>query len=174
MFATAPILADIDGQVVFVIVALVAGFIQWLIKLAKQKEEASLSSSPTAEEAETRRRAWKEQTRPAPPPMPRTPPAVETLEDVIAEMRKVMTQPAAPKTPPPMPPPSRPLAPPALVPAESTAPSSVPVLQSIRMKREPHPLTRLLQSPGGYQQAFVMREVLGPPRSLQEYRGPED
>ncbi|RBP46349.1 hypothetical protein DES53_102740 [Roseimicrobium gellanilyticum] len=79
-----PILAEVDlGQVIMVIVFLVAGFINWLYKLWKQKSEDAERSRrlPTTEELENNRRILAEQERgrqperrhlapPTPPPFP--------------------------------------------------------------------------------------------------------
>jgi hypothetical protein len=181
--------ADVDiGQVIFVIVFLVVAFIQWLIKLIKEKAEAATRSQqmPSEEEAEARRRAWQEQTRPVEPAStPHQRPSGGGLGDLLGEVRKAIEQAVEPKAPPPLPRPPvvvsaapKPLAPtPATIPAAMTAADRAMVLapiQSLLIKKQPHPLTRLLYTPEGYRQAFVLREVLGPPRALQEYRGPED
>lgn len=76
MTYSAPFLAnsEIDlPKVIFVIIFLVVGFIQWVIKLAQQKKEAAereRQTPPSAEELEARRRAWEQQTAPEPPPVP--------------------------------------------------------------------------------------------------------
>ena len=84
MTYSAPFLAnsEIDlPKVIFVIIFLVVGFIQWVIKLAQQKKEAAERENqpqPPAEELEARRRAWEQQTAPAPPPVPTYQPHVPT------------------------------------------------------------------------------------------------
>lgn len=177
-----PLLADADNFKIFVIlVVIVVSVVQWFIKLLKEKMEEGQRSShiPTDEEAEARRRAWEEQTRPVPPVASPTP-GGGMLDDLIGELQKALEptrQQKNPARPPRLPGPSpslpaRPLAPPPSVLVES-APSSVPVLQTLRSDLEPNPLTALLRTAGGYRQAFVLREVLGPPRALQEYAGPD-
>lgn len=88
-----PLLAAADLQeIVFVIVFLVVGFLQWLFSLLKKNKEAAERDRQlpaSAEEQEARRRAWAEQTRPveeahppqtpprrspAPPQLPRSSP----------------------------------------------------------------------------------------------------
>jgi hypothetical protein len=178
-----PILADSDiGQVVvFLVVALIA-FVQWLIKMLKEKmgESRRTPHIATDEEEEARRRAWREQTRPAPPVASPTP-AGGMLDDLIGELQKALEPTREPRTPP-RPPrlpgpaqsgPARPLAPSLPVAVVESLPQNVPVLQTLRPDLEPHPLTALLRTAGGYRQAFVLREVLGPPRALQEYAGPD-
>jgi hypothetical protein len=177
-----PILAELDlGQiVVFVVVAIVA-FVQWVIKLIKEKAEAAERSRrvPTPAEEEARRRAWTEQTRTAPPPHANTPTAGGMLEDLLGEFRKALdpTQQSKPPVLPPAVPKVAPAAVPLPLAPRPPQVDTVPVLahlQSLRMQRKQlHPLTRLLRTPGGYQQAFVLREVLGPPRGLEEYHGPD-
>ena len=142
-------------------------------------EEGQRSSHiPTDEESEARRRAWNEQTRPVSPGASPTP-AGGMLDDLIGELQKALeptrqqrTSARPPRLPGPSPSiPARPLAPPLAV--LESAPSSIPVLQTLRSDLEPHPLTALLRTAGGYRQAFVLREVLGPPRALHEYTGPD-
>lgn len=177
-----PFLADFDiGQIVFVLVAGVIGVVNWLINLLKEKKEAAGRSShiPTEEEAEARYRAWEEQTRPVTPPDASPAPGGGMLHDLMGELRKALEPTHEHRTPPR--PPRLPDAEPAatalpLAPQHSdvgSAPSNVPTLQTLRADREPHPLTALLRTEGGYRQAFVLREVLGPPRGLQEYAGPD-
>jgi hypothetical protein len=194
-----PLAADVDiGQVIFVVVFLVVAFVQWLIKVIKEKAEAATRSQqmPTEEEAEARRRAWGEQTRqaePTPAPQQQEQPTRTgggSLGDLFGEVRKAIEEATHPKPPPPLP---RPTPAPAPAPSRSRAPSPAPVVPSsspllatdltsssgasvltMFPKRRAHPLTRLLHTPEGYQQAFILREVLGPPRAFQEFRGPED
>jgi hypothetical protein len=176
-------LADSDiGQVVVFLVVAVIAFVQWLIKLLKAKMEEPRRSSPIRtdeEEEEARSRAWSEQTRQGPPPAASAGPTGGMLDDLMGELRKAL-EPVREQKTPPRPPrlpelapsiPARPLAPPVSV-LESTLPK-VPLLQTLRADPEPHPLTALLRTAGGYRQAFVLREVLGPPRSLREYSGPD-
>jgi hypothetical protein len=157
--------------------------VQWVIKVIKEKAEAAerARNMPTEEEQEARRRAWREQTRTPTPPPASTPTAGGMLEDLMGELSKALhppPQPKPPKLPPPMP--KAATAPAAahrsLAPRESAplaVPSTIAPLQSLRAEKQPHPLTSLLRTPGGYQQAFVLKEVLGPPRALQEYNGPD-
>jgi hypothetical protein len=182
MSSVLPILADSDiGQVVVFLVVAVVAVVQWLIKLLKEKmEEAGRSpKTPTDEEAEARYRAWEEQTRPVPPPIASPVPPGGMLDDLMGELRKAI-EPAREHRTPPRPPrlpdatPAampRPLAP--QVSAGASEPAKPGPLQTLRADREPHPLTALLRTEGGYRQAFVLREVLGPPRALHEYAGPD-
>jgi hypothetical protein len=180
-------LAEFDiGQIIFLVVFLVVALVQWVIKTVKEKAEAAEQARrvPTQEEADARRRAWSEQTRPAtPPPATSTPPSGGTLEDLIGELRKAF-EPARESRPPVRPPPPmpRPAAPaPAaprlplspVTPVASVTVSTTPIVESLHSDRKAHPLTSLLRTEGGYRQAFVLREVLGPPRALHEYHGPD-
>ena len=181
-----PVLADLElGQIVVFVVAAIVAFVQWLIKVFKEKAEAAERARhvPTEEEVEARKRAWKEQTRQADaPPMPSPAPTGGTLDELMDELRSALKpQPAPPpKAPPPLPKPatrasSKPLAPPIhvrAVEASIPVPTLLPVMQ-LHGQKGPHPLTQLLRTPDGYRQAFVLREVLGPPRALQEYQGPD-
>jgi hypothetical protein len=177
-----PFLADSDiGQVVvFLVVALIA-FVQWLIKLLKEKMEGARRPPRVAtdEEDEARRRAWREQTRQAQPPDAGPGPTGGILDDLMGELRKAIEpvrEQRTPSRPPrlPQPTPSLPARPLAPTPSVSkNLPQNAPLLQTVRAEADPHPLTALLRTAGGYRQAFVMREVLGPPRSLQEYSGPD-
>lgn len=183
-------LADVDiGQVIFVIVFLVVGFIQWVIKVLKEKAESAGRTRhvPTQEEERARREVWEQQTRPVPPTEPEPPASIGgTLGDLLGEFRKAMEEAQRPSAPPPLPEmPHRSLpSPPPLetrpvhvaenAPSTDTGPSVVTTLQPIRAARRPHPFTSLLHTPEGYRQAFVLREVLGPPRAFLEHRGPDD
>lgn len=129
-----PILAAADmGEVIFVIVALVIGFINWLINLWKQKQEEGERAKhvPTEEEVEARRRAWEEQTRrvegeaareherdyaPAPSAPPQT---GGSLKELFEELKRAAREAQSPPEPAPAPLPApapRP-APPPLAPA---------------------------------------------------------
>jgi hypothetical protein len=93
LLPNSPLLAAADLQeIVFVIVFLVVGFLQWLFSLLKKNKEAAERDRQlpvSTEEQEARRRAWAEQTRPvddsrapqapptripAPPQLPRSTP----------------------------------------------------------------------------------------------------
>ena len=185
---TAPMLAEADiGQIIFVILFLIVGFVQWVIKVIKEKAEAAerARQMPTQEDIAARRAAWEEQTRvPQPPPMPAAPPS--TLDDLLGEFRRVMETAQPAPAPPPLPRPAprtvpapapakvmpAPAAPSALPPVFSGAGRSSTVLEQRR--RPAHRYTALLHSPDGYRQAFVLREVLGPPRAFQDYSGQVD
>lgn len=195
-----PLLAEADiGQVIFIIVFLVVGFIQWLIKTMKEKAEAAERARrvPTQQEAEARRHAWEQQTEPVTPPAPSptsTQPIGGAVGDLLGEFRKAMQEAQRPPVPQHAPPPL-PQAPPravrapvpveprreraesAVVMAEAQAASSVPVVVRhvpVNSHRRPHPFTALLHTQEGYRQAFVLREVIGPPRALHDFGGPED
>jgi hypothetical protein len=173
-----PFLADSDiGQiVVFLVVALIA-FVQWLFKVLKEKmgETGRAPHMATDEEEEARRRAWTEQTRQAQPPVE----GGGMLDDLMGELRKAIEpvrEQRTPSRPPHLPQstpslPARPLVP--SLSSSKSPPPNAPLLQTLRAEADPHPLTALLRTAGGYRQAFVLREVLGPPRALQEYAGPD-
>ncbi|MEZ0388484.1 MAG: hypothetical protein ACAI34_15530 [Verrucomicrobium sp.] len=190
-----PILAAADMQeVIFVIVFLVVGFLQWLFSLFKQKKadaERAQQTPPSEEELEARRRAWENQTRPVDePPTHPTPAAPNPLGELIESLRRSIDEVSGP-TPPPAPrpvqtpplPQYRPpvhvqqpsrvqatMTPPLPVPRPHRAgPVDVPSVSSSEAPvKKKHPLTEMLQSTHGYRQAFILREVLGPCKALED------
>ncbi|MFZ4766409.1 MAG: hypothetical protein ACOYMN_15770 [Roseimicrobium sp.] len=185
------LLAEIDdlGQVIFVIVALVVGFIQWVIKVLREKAEAAERRRhvPSLQEQEAQRRAWAEQARHE-ASTPEQPDATGSgWRDLLGEFRKAMEEAQSPPVPPPLPMPARPAAAPAAAhtaiarpapPLPVIAPRSVPEIQALPTvtlsQRQPHRYTALLHTMDGYRQAFVLREIIGPPRGLHSYEGPDD
>ena len=178
-----PMLAEADfGQVIFVIVFLLVGFIQWVIKVIKEKAEAAERARrvPSQEELEAHNQTWEQQTRPvAPPPPPEPPPAFGgTLGDLLGEFRKAMGEPpplppsAASTRPVPQPLPKHDVAI-ARAPVVHQAPATVVAHRPIDSRRH-HPATAMLHTAEGYRQAFILREVLGPPRAFHDFSGPED
>src|SRR3954451_12187172 len=88
-----PILADVDlGRFIVFILAGIFMFVQWLVKLLKEKSDAAERARrvPTEAEEEARRRAWREQTRPVPPPVTTHHPGGGMLEDLIGGFRKAL------------------------------------------------------------------------------------
>ncbi len=183
-------LAESDlGQVIFIIIFLLVGFVQWVIKVIKEKAATAERNRhvPTQAEVDARRSTWEQQTRPEP-----TAPRGDGLGDLLGEFRKAMENASHPPAPPPLPttpPRSRHAsredavhthththAAPAAAAMESQALPGITLHSGslAASRRRPHPLTALLHTPEGYRQAFVLREVLGPPRGLREYHGPED
>lgn len=129
-------LGAVDFQeIVFVIVFLVVGFINWVINLIKQKREAAERGrqAPTDEELETRRRVLEEQQRPyraepetpyAPLPAPApAPQGGDSLKDLFEELKRAAreAQGIPETTPPPAP---RPVAPP--LPSPARPPQALP------------------------------------------------
>jgi hypothetical protein len=208
-----PILAaDVDfGQVITVIVFLVAAFANWLYNLWKQKNEAAESARhvPSEEETGARRRAWEEQTRrlETPPATHReSPPAPSagggSLRELFEELKRAAQDAQAPSSPPPLSPPPqpvhRPLAPPLPAPRAHSAPPlpapvpaheksliSVPALApqhshaasahqashaydtKAERRKGAHPLAALLHTSVGYQQAFILKEILDTPKGIR-------
>jgi hypothetical protein len=207
-----PILAaDVDfGQVITVIVFLVAAFINWLYNLWKQKKEAAEAARhvPTQEETDARRRAWEEQMRrdeaspdahQEPPPVPST--GGGSLRELFEELKRAAQEAQAPPSQPPPPPqPSyRPQAPPLPAPRPVPVPvlpaalpvaheyspignATLPPLHShaasahlashaydARRERRKgaHPMTALLHTSVGYQQAFILKEILDTPKGIR-------
>lgn len=140
-------------QIIFVVVFIVIGLVQWLYKLWQEKRdhaERERQPPPSAEEQEARRRAWEEQNRrveaPAPsrpqppysqpsaPPLPapttsRPAPAPGGLGDLIDTFRKAMEEAQQPK----------PAAPPPPLPAPAPRAPSVPHQQPAKYT-PPHPV----------------------------------
>jgi FtsZ-interacting cell division protein ZipA len=208
-----PILAaDVDfGQVIMVIVFLVAAFVNWLFNMWKQKKEASERARelPTQEETDMRRRAWEEQNRrvETPPATHRTPPPAPSsgggsLKELFEELKRAAQEAQAPSAPPPLSPPPqpvhRPAAPPlpaqrahpvpslpeavpaherssinkpALAPQHSHAASARQASHAYDVKAErrkgAHPLAALLHTSVGYQQAFILKEILDTPKGIR-------
>lgn len=171
-----PFLADADiGQVVFVILFLVVGFIQWVIKTLKAKAESPGHTPPSMPVPTLPTRARSPQS---------TPSFGGALGDLMGDFRKVMEPREAP---PPLPQPARrvvrvpvpasaPAAPaPLWVPqAVQPASDSASLRPAGKDRKRSNPHAALLRSPHGYRQAFILREVLSAPRALREYAGPED
>jgi hypothetical protein len=212
-----PILAEIDlGQVVLIIVFLAIGFINWLINLWKQKQEAAERARhvPTEDETETRRKAWAEQTRkieepparlPEHPPSPASPTTGGSLKELFEELKRAAQEAQAP-SPPPMPaqpqrpyqPSHRPVAPPlpTAAPRAHQAPPLSPAQRPLAhtrttgdatlqthaasatlashaydaklpSRRNSHSLAALLHTSAGYQQAFILKEILDTPKGIR-------
>ncbi|TLD68224.1 hypothetical protein FEM03_23745 [Phragmitibacter flavus] len=117
-------------QIIFVVVFVVIGFVQWVYKLWQEKQEQAKRERqppPSSEELEARRRARQLQTtgnapssspnRPSPPPMPSSPtpsapqPQPGGLGDLIETFRKAMEEQQAPRSAPAPPPPPLPTPP---------------------------------------------------------------
>lgn len=204
--------ADVDlGQVVTVVVFLVAAFINWLYNLWKQKKEAAEAARhmPSEEEVEARRRAWEEQTRrvEAPPAThPEAPPAPGmgggSLKELFEELKRAAQEAQAPPSPPPPQPPPQPVYRPQAPPLPAPRSLPVPPLPTARPVHEEspisslapapqhsheasaqlafhaydakgerrkgaHPLTALLHTSAGYQQAFILKEILDTPKGIR-------
>jgi hypothetical protein len=219
-----PLLAASDGfDIIFVVLFLVVGFIQWLIKLFQQKAEdakraktaprtqADVEAARRArlEELQTQRRARQtgdDSELPPALPKPTAPtfggppsPMAELLESLRKAAEAANKPAAAPEAPPPLPQSPPPLAPPVRsvrvnvpVAVQEEPPqasghrktSHVMTLEhhlerqqgvttqadaayNDKSRKRNHSLTDFLRTSHGYQQAFVLREVLGPPKALQ-------
>lgn len=109
--------ADIDwGQVIFLALVVIVGFVRWVGNLIEQQKEAKARANLSPEELAMREAAWRKQVgmdeaeRPANPPTPApTPPdPFRELKDLFEQLREPTPAPA-PKPPPlrraPTPPP---------------------------------------------------------------------
>jgi cbb3-type cytochrome oxidase subunit 3 len=212
--ALTPILAEVDfSQVIFVIVFLVVMFLNWVINLWKQKNEAAERARhlPTQEETDARHRAWEEQTKRVetpPPSYPQPSPAPSSgggsLKDLFEELKRAAQEAHAPSSPPPMPAAPRPVQPPVHthrphvappLPVPVPVPVSVPAHErsrinvstdaplhshagsanlashaydtEVKRRKGAHPLTALLHTSLGYQQAFILKEILDTPKGIR-------
>ncbi|TDU62552.1 hypothetical protein EI77_04595, partial [Prosthecobacter fusiformis] len=143
------ILAEIDPiQIIIIVIAMGAGFIQWVWGLLKQssaEKNRDSTPSPTPEERAAREEAWRKQVeqsqqpnRPQRPqrPNPQAPPPVHpdpwsTVRDVFEQMKEQAKKAQQPDTPPPLP--QRP----ARAPAPSSSPVSRPARGSVRADLHP-------------------------------------
>lgn len=165
-------LAEIDlGQVIIVVIAMVAGFVQWLIGLLKQSQEArerrAASPSPGAEAQPG------EEFRP-PAPRPAAPPPVHDpwggMREIFEQLKpEPSRQPAAPARVRRQPRAAAAPTPAVAVVSPAPAPAPVPVAQAAAVAPPPSadPLLAFLRQPDALRQAVVLREVLGPPKALQ-------
>lgn len=155
------------GQVIIIVIAVVAGFIQWAWKLYQNNQESRRRPAQplSAEERQLREEAWRQQTgqAPNPPPLPRAatvplptrPPPQPTrpaddpwksmrdiFETVKEEMRKAQeeAQRKAQPTPPPVPSPPpvrRAAVPPSPLPTTSAPRQPAPQLQAPALFPQP-------------------------------------
>jgi hypothetical protein len=184
---------DIDwGQVVFLILFVVVGFVRWLGNLIQQQKEAKNRPLPSPAERALREAAWRKQTGQATTPVPAStqppPDPFGEWKDLLKQFKE-STQPTPPRTrppplqqrpqpqpsaPPPTPPPSAPFV---TLSATHAFPTSSFVDRSFteaiahRDRRTADSLMRLrtdLRSPLALRRAIVIREILGPPKALAE------
>lgn len=139
-------IAEVDPvQIVIIIIAMGAGFIQWLWGLIQQGRAARERQSQDLEDEEMarlREEAWKRQTGESPtPPRPsrHAPPPVSEEENPWTVIREMLEKAQEATKPPP--PPVRPTSPPPL-PAQPVAPAPAPVVQRQVPSPAPAPATR--------------------------------
>lgn len=134
------LLAEIDPiQVVIIVIAMGAGFVQWLWGLFKQgQEEAERRKAdlPSPEERAAREQAWRrqvEQTGQPPRPSPKASPPLnpwDTVRDVVEQIKEEARKAQSPAAPPPIP--QRPNSPP--------PPTSRPRSYTVRAELRPTPV----------------------------------
>lgn len=147
---------DIDlGRIVVVILFLLGGAVQWLIKWWKEKNTESLPQFDMAEKIEelkARSQAWLKQTGQSEPPvknpLPATPPPIIGPARPLVKTREI---------PPPPPPPA------ALEPINRLAASA----GGASPARRSHVLLDQIAGVGGLKKAIILNEILGPPKALQ-------
>lgn len=184
--------ADIDwGQVIFLILVVVVGFIRWLGNLIQQQKEAKERAQLSPEERALREAAWRRQIG-QDEPAPESNDPFRELKDLLEQFQP------KPATPPPVPPPQAPRLRPAVRPGPppplpvpvpvATAPQPVaaaafPTSSTVQrvfteareagMASVKKPSAQLkglrleLASPRALRQAILVREVLGPPVALR-------
>ncbi len=190
------ILAEIDLlQIVIIVIAMVGGFFQWLWGLLQQgKQNSERELSP--EEKQLREEAWRKQTQPA-ESRPTTPPPVppfggdpwQDYRDLFKKVRDVVEKPTPAPAPKAQEKPQRPR--PHTVRAELHPPAPPPVVRDVPFpassqmaaplasapkkaipgaspaQADVHGLAGLLLNASSLRQAFMLREILGPPKALQ-------
>jgi len=137
---------DIDwGQVIFLALVVIVGFVRWVGNLIAQQKEAKARANLSPEEIALREAAWRRQVgldqeeeerdfSPAPPPRPAapTPDPFRELRDLFEQLKEPTPAPAPPlpqRLPPPLPvhrraappPPTPPPAPKVFVPTPTQA-----------------------------------------------------
>ncbi len=157
IFATTlAISQDVDlGRVVVVILFLLGGFVQWLIKWWKARSAGTapnFNAAEKIEELKARSKAWLKQTGQSKTPGGQPPPVtpIATANEARQSNRRRKVQ------PPPLP---------------SSSPDRIvrnvaPVVESPPVRRS-HPLMEQIASIGGLKRAIMLNEILGPPKALQ-------
>jgi type II secretory pathway pseudopilin PulG len=178
--------AEIDPvQIAIIIIAMGAGFVQWVWGLIQQarEERERRQAAPADEVMETlREEAWRRQVKPPSPQATR--PIHEAGSDPWSAVRQLLEKAQeaakAPAAPPPLPktaparspvrePVAAKLAPPP--PRAPTPPAPIhadfPLLGHKTARSRVNALARQLRDPGSVRQAVLLREILGPPKALQ-------
>lgn len=148
---------DFDfGRIIVVILFLLGGFAQWLVKLWKENTtrpgETDLSTAKKIGEFKARRKAWLKQTGQATTPEDNF--VSEAPTPKISEVRPSEKNIIIPD-----------------LPAHTDLPQrslkiSVPSVDLLPVRRI-HPLMEQMAGYGGLKRAIVLNEVLGPPKALQ-------
>ncbi len=147
---------DVDlGRVVVIILFLIGGFVQWLIKWWKEKAASGAPDFNVAEKVEELKasgKAWLKQTgqdttsEAKPPALPN----VTMIGEVRHPGKRKETQPPHLQSDPP----ERVIR----LAAAAAEPS---------VARRRHPLMSQVVSIGGLRRAIILNEILGPPKALQ-------
>lgn len=144
-------LAEIDPiQIIIIVIAMGAGFVQWLWGLFKQSQEEKerRNAGPLSDEDRAaREEAWKSQTAPGNPqarPSPRTPPPVQdpwaTVRDVFEQIKEETRKAQQPPPPRPAAPPPLPASTPTRRPASGTVRADLrPVPKPLPVPADPFP-----------------------------------
>ncbi len=155
---------DIDGRIIILILFVVISAIKWVIEKMKGKGDQPHEVSESLEDIyedfreEIRQRqttVQQEQPVHSPPPLPQSPPPIV--------QHAQHTQPQAARVSPPK---KR-----TLTPEEQAAAARFQQLSTVKRNRRNSPKTSvrgLLSSPQSTQQAIVLMEILGKPKSMQD------
>ena len=168
------------GQVLVIAIAMIAAFVQWVWKMIQERKSARERARPQQEEAPALN---VEPEVVEPPLVPANRGGVWELVDAFKEeMRKAQAgfEPEeSPKPGPPgpehrrvvIPPPPLPLVPtqkPVQVAPEITIPESIPAFKTTPTSRDDSVVLRMnVMNLDALKQAIILREILGPPKSLQ-------
>jgi hypothetical protein len=186
-------LAEYDiGQVIIIVVAMIAGFIQWLWSYIQERMKAKERSHPQRhDEIE---KTWSESGMPPVPPAPQSMPCAnepaaapkrgalwDFIEGIKEEIRKAQadlepdSRPAQP--PPRVPPPLRrhmPQPPASVTATPKPAQAAAPVFmaeqkpaQVVTRHDDFAVLRSSIRNPDALRNAIILREILGPPKALQ-------
>lgn len=182
---------DFDfGKVAFIVIAMIAAFVQWVWKSIQESKERQKSQQEDDSEPRTLRemtsqkqtppmRRATSETRSAPnvPSAPSVSPTNlwDAFEHIKQEMRKAQEQ--AEPVPPPLPVSPRRVTPPAMSRAVQSPPPAPLVKQPAQVVARVEPavssrddfasLRGLLMNPQALRNAVLLREILGPPKALQ-------
>lgn len=147
---------DFDiGRVIVVILFLLGGFVQWLIKWWKEKNAGSASEFNVAEKIEelkARSKAWLKQTGQIKTPEKKPPLLAVPMRFAVSRQPDVKSEVQA-------------TSPYQLSPDRTKLNAKPGEMPSSSSRR--HPMMEQIAGIGGLRRAIMLNEILGPPKSLQ-------